>query len=124
MIVLSIEKYKEAKPHSPYFPSFTPPKTEEWGMGKLEYALYLSKLPYKIGDYVVSKYSHFPLLKREIYKVVNIDEIHRFVSFQHPEIGPLCLTLENAWGQVLSSRQGANIYRKVEEDELPPDMLK
>lgn len=90
-------------------------------MGKLEYAMFISTLPYKVGDYVASTYSKKPLLKREIYKVVNIDEIHRFVTFAHPDIGPMCLTLENAWGQTLSGRQGANLYRKVEDVELPPD---
>lgn len=121
MIIHSIEKYKEK--FSRYIPSFISPPDDEWRMGKLAYAMYLSKLPYKVGDYVTSKYSNPPLLKREIYKVVNIDEIHRFVTFGHPDIGPLCLTLENAWGQTLSGRQGSNIYRKVEFSEFPQDML-
>jgi hypothetical protein len=116
MIVHEITKYlKEFK--TSYYPSFTPPT--QYDMGKLEYAMFLRNLPYKVGDWVVSRHVNTPLLKREVFKVVAIDEIHRFVTFGHPTVGPMCLTLASMWGDVLTGRHGANVYRKVDDHELP-----
>lgn len=119
MIVHKIEKHGLAPK---YFPSFYSPKTN-WEMGKLEYALYLKNLPYGVGDWVVSKHIRPPLLLREVYKVVMIDEIHRFISFGHPDIGPLCLTVENAWGQLVEGKRGGTFYRLVEPHELPNELV-
>jgi hypothetical protein len=122
MIVHKIDKYNKGFDVRKYFPSFMAPKESGHGMGKLEYALYLKNLKYGVGDWVVSKYIRPPLLMREVYKVVSIDEIHRFVKFGHPSIGPMCLTLENAWGQPAGGKQGGEMYRLVEEHELPLEL--
>lgn len=123
MIVHKIDKYNRKFDVKKYIPSFVLPERKSgFEMGKLEYALFLKNLTYGIGDWVVSKYIRPPLLMREIYKVVNIDEIHHFVKFGHPSIGPLCLTLENCWGQLLSGKQGAEMYRLVQDEELPLEL--
>ena len=123
MIVHKIDKYNKGFDVRKYFPSFMAPKESGHEMGKLEYALYLKNLKYGVGDWVVSKHIRPPLLLREIYKVVMIDEIHRFISFGHPDIGPLCLTLENAWGQLVEGKRGGTFYRLVEPYELPNELV-
>jgi hypothetical protein len=88
-------------------------------MSKLEYAMYVKNLPFRPGDLLVAKNSFPPYHVQEIYKLVNIDEIHRFVQFCLPEVGPLCLEMEYFNGRTRSSRGGGSCYKKVEEWDIP-----
>lgn len=137
MITQKISKYKPQWPtygpapmqqqqrlQIPYVERLDPdkydrPSYNEHSMSKLAYALYLRNLEIKVGDLVVSKYTAQPFSKYSIYRIESIDEIHRYVKFNAPHIGPDCLNLKGTNGNSSYFKAGANLYRKVLPEELP-----
>jgi len=120
MIVHEIVKHREPPPHKPaveYYPTIYSGVDKE--MSKLEYAMYVQSLPFRPGDLLVAKTAHPPYNYQDVYKLQSIDEIHRFVKFCMPAVGPLCLELEYFSGQARGSRGGGNCYKKVEQWDIP-----
>ena len=99
---------------------YTPP---DFNMGKLEYALFLKTLPIKVGDLVTTQYQKAPFYPGTVYKVHSIDEIHKFVEFCHPTIGPKCLNLQRVDGTVVPWKGGARLYHKIEDADIPQEWI-
>ena len=93
-------------------------------MGKLEYAMFLKTLETKVGDLVISKYQMSPPRMAEIvHRVVSIDEVHRFVEFGGPGIGPKCFNLQSVKGGNIEWKGGAILYRKLDPKHYPPEWI-
>jgi hypothetical protein len=124
MIKQSITKYNEPvwtpTVHYPqYHNTWTAPLPKQ--MGKLEYALYLRNLPLKKGMLVVSKYlgDYQQYHTWQVYKIVDILEIHRFVEYGDENVGPKCLVLQHFDGQTLEWKGGGNQYKEANYELLP-----
>ena len=80
MLVREITKHdRKVLSYTPTF--YQPGANSRNEMSKLEYAMYVSNLPYKPGDLLVVKNAQAPYRYTDIYRLKSIDEIHRFVVF-------------------------------------------
>jgi ribosomal protein S17 len=90
-------------------------------MSKLEYALHIKNLDYQVGDLVAPiTIQHRPYSKWEVYKLISIDEVHRFVTFTE-QGGPHCLTLQTVTGTELPYKGGTRQYRRIFIWEVPEE---
>jgi len=96
----------------------TPSKKE---MGKLEYATYLRDLPLKKGMLVVHKSLPDGVQYHtwQVYQIEDIMELHRYVEYDIPDIGPKCLVLRHFDGNLLEWKGGGNQYKEAKFDLLP-----
>jgi len=119
MITREINKYNipiQTYPIISYFDNTKPVANE---MGKLEYALFIRNLPFKIGDLIVPIIYLAPYYAHDVVKLISIDEIHRLVKYLGKEIGPLCLRLEEVSGKTRPAPGGALLYKKVDHEHIP-----
>lgn len=128
MIKQEITKYKDTvwtPHHSVGHGGSKPPwiynQPQPKQMGKLEYALYLRNLPLKKGMLVANRYvgNYKTYHTWQVYKIVDILEIHRFVEYGDDGIGPKCLVLEHFDGTTLDWKGGGNQYKEAVFDLLP-----
>ena len=118
MIVQEIIRYKPAS-HLVIGTGYDRPSPNT--MGKLEYALFLRTMPIQKGDLVVSCFNKNkrPYRVADIYQVIDIDELHRFVVWASPDVGPLCLNLRGCNSTHHTFKGGAAMYVKIEEKDYP-----
>ena len=91
-------------------------------MTKIEYALWLKTLPFKVGDLVVSKFQRKPYYVRSVHRVLAIDEIHHFIDWGGEAVGPMCLNLQPC--KIIGGspiKGGGKMYIKVEGDDIPEE---
>ncbi len=91
-------------------------------MSKLEYAIYLRDLPVKVGDLVTTKFTQKPYHARGVFRIQSIDELHHYVTWGAPEIGPMCLNLQGITQDGVSfitHKGGGNFYHKIADDDIP-----
>ena len=90
-------------------------------MSKLEYALFIRNMGINVGDFVVNKVSTRPFSVYQVFRVVGIDEIHRFVKYDNEVIGPLCLHLQSRYMTSPPFKGGGRQYTVVKPDDMPAD---
>lgn len=88
-------------------------------MGKLEYAMFVRNLPFKVGDLIVPIHYNPPYPDYMVTRLRSIDEIHRFIQFGRNDAGPMCLELEEFDGRIRPGRAAAKIYKLVNPSEYP-----
>lgn len=79
---------------------------------KLEYAQFLNNMPFKVGDYVISRRSSIPLKETDYHRVVSIQEIHYLVKDDELLKEPMCIEVKdhvgNRWYTIPSKWFKAN----------------
>lgn len=91
-------------------------------MSKLEFDMFVGKIPFKIGDYLVSKFSEKPYKANQVHKLIYINEMHRFVdSWATMDVGPIIFTLQGVNPHSNPFKGGANMWNKVELADLPDE---
>lgn len=90
------------------------------GMSKLEFAKYVSSLPFKKGDFVVSQYAHDDVSEYGVYRVVDIQEIHSLADYEVVDgsVIPRPLTL-----QVIAKCGGVKFSCRADTWKLAPKFV-
>lgn len=65
---------------------------------KIEYAQFLNKLPFKVGDYVLSKKAALPLMETDYHRIVSMQEIHYLVKDDALTKEPMCIEVKDGVG--------------------------
>lgn len=80
----------------------------------------MKKLEFGKGDFVVSKWTTTkPYRATAVFLVVDIDELHHYVEWAPPDVGPLALNLQSIFPNCKVIKGGANMYQKVSPEDVP-----